>query len=149
MNAFLTLGLAFLAVGAACAVAALLSAPGVARVAWILALNFGVLGAVFAATSPMLGLGPGARRALLADGVRTTAVIDEVRPTASRIGGRPIVVLLLRLDDGGGQARVIRVREAVLPWHGARLQKGARLEVCYDPTKPSRVAIDWEAVERA
>lgn len=143
MNLMAQFGLVLLA-GAA--VSGALGATGlIPNVAWTLALTLGLIGVIFLAVSPLLGLGPGAKAALLASGLPAIATIQDVRPTASRIGAQAVVVMTLSFDDANGSHHVVRHREAVLPWHGMRLRPGGQLLIRHHPDKPSRLAIDWDA----
>jgi len=86
---------------------------------------------------------------LLNHGLRGTLRILDIQQTASRVGGRGVVRLTGSVAVPARAATQVTVRVAP-PLHLTQLlRRGAELPVKVDPEIPTRLRIDWAAVEDA
>lgn len=89
-----------------------------------------------------------AGNALKYRGVRTVAIIDDVRQTGAFFNEQPQVEFQLRFTDVAGQPQRAVIRRYVPLIDLATIPRDT-LQILYDPASPQRVQVDQDAARRA
>lgn len=116
---------------------------------WALAfLSVGVWGPITLTASIVLPRYITQTKRLRVIGTPVRATVVAIQQTASRIGGRPVLRLVLSITFPGRPEYEVSIRNAP-PYHlVSMLRPGAVLPALVDLDDPRQAMIDWPAAER-